>query len=73
MVGQPEAIRLPGLVLRSLAVFTADIPEEAHVIRLSQLSPRGLVKIAMPLMVRAFQAENGRIMKMLKEIAENEP
>jgi hypothetical protein len=43
-----------------------------HVLRLLQLTPRGPVKFAMPLVVRAFQAENDRMMKMLKEFAENE-
>jgi hypothetical protein len=41
-----------------------------QVLRVVQLSPRGLVKFVMPLVVRAFRAENDRMMKMLKECAE---
>ena len=44
--------------------------DSVHVLRVVQLSPQGPVKFVMPLVVRAFRAENDRMLKMLKEFAE---
>ena len=41
-----------------------------HLLRRIELSPRGLVKLAMPLVVNAFRAENERMIGILKEFAE---
>ncbi len=41
-----------------------------HLVRALRLEPHGPVKLAMPLVVRAFGVENARMMKTLKAFAE---
>jgi hypothetical protein len=41
-----------------------------HVRRELQLDPQGPVKLVMPLVLRAFRAENERMMRILKDYAE---
>lgn len=47
-------------------------PKSVYLVRRLELSPQGPIRIAMPLIVRAFTAENERIMRTLKTFAERE-
>ncbi len=46
-------------------------PGFVHLVRRLELSPRGAIKVATPLLVRAFTAENERMMQALKQFAES--
>ena len=41
-----------------------------HVLRRLELSPRGPMRAVMPLVVRAFRAENQRMLEILRNVAE---
>jgi uncharacterized protein YndB with AHSA1/START domain len=70
---QPMTLRPKVLGLIGIRLFhtLTQASDSVHVLRVVQLSPQGLVKFVMPLVVRAFRVENDRMMKMLKEFAEN--
>jgi uncharacterized protein YndB with AHSA1/START domain len=65
---KPRALGVVGIRLSH--TITAG-PGSVHLVRVLQLSPRGLVKYAMPLVVPAFKAENERMMRTLKAYAES--
>jgi uncharacterized protein YndB with AHSA1/START domain len=44
-----------------------------HLLRALELSPRGAIRLAMPLVVRMFRVENERMMRTLKAYAEANP
>jgi uncharacterized protein YndB with AHSA1/START domain len=67
MTLRPEVLGVIGIRLFHTLTQGSD---SVHVLRVVQLSPRGSVKLVMPLVVRAFRAENDRMLRMLKEFAE---
>jgi uncharacterized protein YndB with AHSA1/START domain len=65
--------RIMGVIgIRLLHTLT---PHEAsvHLLRALELSPRGAIRLAMPLVVRMFRVENERMMRTLKAYAEANP
>jgi hypothetical protein len=44
-----------------------------HLLRTLELSPRGPVRLMMPLLVGMFRTENERMMQTLKNYAESNP
>lgn len=71
---QPMTMRPRVFGVIGIKLFHTLTPEgeSVHLLRLLQLSPRGLVRFVMPLVVRAFRTENERMIKILKEFAERE-
>jgi hypothetical protein len=69
---QPMTMRPSLLGVIGICLFHTISPqaESAHLVRRLVLSPRGPVKLAAPLVVRAFTAENERMMQALKTFAE---
>lgn len=59
------------LGIRLFHTITAH-PGSVHLVRRLELSPRGPVKIAGPLIVRAFTAENERMISALTRFAESQ-
>ncbi len=71
---QPMTMK-PGLLgvidIRLFHTITAH-PGGVHLVRRLELSPRGPIKLATPLLVRAFRTENERMMRALKMSAEHQ-
>ena len=62
--------RAAGVIgIRLVHTLTPNGPS-VHVLRALELSPRGPVRLAMPLVVRTFRVENERMMRTLKAYAE---
>jgi len=71
---QPMTLRPRILGVIGIRLFHTLTPgvDSVHVLRLLELSPRGPITLAMPVVVRMFRAENERMMQALKEFAEGE-
>jgi uncharacterized protein YndB with AHSA1/START domain len=71
---QPMTMRTSLFGVIGIRVFHTLTPgtNSVHLLRRIELSPRGLVKLAMPLVVNAFRAENQRMIGILKQFAERE-
>ncbi len=69
MTLKPAALGVIGIELFHTIAAAAD---SVHVVRRLHLSPRGPVRLFMPLVIRSFKAENERMMKTLKTFAESE-
>jgi hypothetical protein len=69
MTMRPSFLGLIGIRLFHTISAQANL---AHLVRRLELSPRGPVKLARPLVVRAFTAENERMMQALKTFAETQ-
>jgi hypothetical protein len=69
---QPMTMKPSFLGVIGICLFHAISPQakSVHLVRRLVLSPRGPVKLATPLVVRAFAAENERMMQALKTFAE---
>jgi Polyketide cyclase / dehydrase and lipid transport len=71
---QPMTMRASILGVIGICLFHTISPQghSTHLVRRLVLSPRGPVKLATPLVVRAFAAENERMMQALKTFAETQ-
>jgi Polyketide cyclase / dehydrase and lipid transport len=71
---QPMTMRPSFLGVIDICLFHTISPRAnaAHLVRRLVLSPRGPVKLATPLVVRAFKAENERMIQALKTFAETQ-
>jgi uncharacterized protein YndB with AHSA1/START domain len=71
---QPMTLNPSWLGVIGIKLFHTLTPgvDSVHVVRALQLSPRGPIRFAMPLVVRSFKSENERMMKFLKESTERE-
>jgi hypothetical protein len=69
---QPMTMRPSILGVIGIRLFHTISPQanSVHLVRRLVLSPQGPVKLATPLVVRAFTAENERMMQSLKTFAE---
>jgi hypothetical protein len=69
---QPMTMKPKALGVIGIRLFHKISPGvgSVHLVRRLELSPRGPIKIAAPLLVRAFKAENERMIRILKEFAE---
>ena len=69
---QPMTLRPNAMGVLGIRLFVNLMPgaDGVHVRRDLQLDPQGPVKLIMPLVLRAFRAENERMMRVLKDYAE---
>ena len=69
---QPMTLRPPifGVIGIRLSHTLTPAGDSVHVLRRLELTPRGPVTLAMPLVTQAVRVENERIMKKLKAFAE---
>ena len=69
---QPMTLRPNAMGVLGIRLFMNLMPgaDGVHVRRDLQLDPQGPVKLIMPLVLRAFRAENERMMRVLKDYAE---
>jgi uncharacterized protein YndB with AHSA1/START domain len=66
--------RLFGVIgIKLFHTLTSRGPSSVHLLRALELSPRGPVAWAMPIVTRAFRSENQRMMATLKAFAEADP
>lgn len=64
--------RLFGVIgIRVFHTLTPGI-DSVHLLRRIELSPQGLVKLAVPLVLNTFRAENQRMIAILQKFAERE-
>ncbi len=70
---QPMALRPRAMGVIEIRLFHTLTPKSGsvHLLRRLELSPRGPVRLVMPLVVRLFRTENERMMSVLKDHAEN--
>ena len=71
---QPMTLRPKALGVIGIRLFHTLTPaaNSVHILRKLELTPRGPVRLVMPLISGAFRTENERMMKILKEFAEKE-
>jgi len=69
---QPMRLRPPALGVIGIKLFHTLTPKGSslHLLRALELSPRGLVRLGMPFVVKMFRIEDKRIMGTLKAYAE---
>jgi len=72
---QPMTIkpRMMGIIGIRLRHILTPVAQGTHLYREVELTPHGLVRYAMPFIVKAFRTENERMLKVLKAFAEANP